>query len=105
MKIRNLSYLLFFLLALPPFVDAQNRTPKREVEKQLENVASDRITIHELKRKMDVKEKIVIIDTRKGSAWIGSLVKIKGAIHLTLDELETKINDLPKEKEIITYCT
>ena len=78
---------------------------RQSEEKEDEQLPKDRISIHQLKRKLDAKEKLVIIDTRKGSAWIGSLVKIKGAIHITLDEFEAKMNELPKDQEIITYCT
>ncbi|MCI0338480.1 MAG: hypothetical protein L0226_12960 [Acidobacteria bacterium] len=83
--------LIILMIALP--VGAQTSKP------------NDRITIHELKRKMDRKEDIVIIDTRAGNSYIGSTVKIKGAIHITLDELPSRLSELPKKKEIITYCT
>lgn len=69
------------------------------------NVPSDRITIDQLKKIMDAKEEVVIIDNRNGSAYTGSTVKIKGAIHITIDEIEAKVKDLPKNKLIITYCT
>jgi predicted sulfurtransferase len=74
-------------------------------EKEDENVPGDRITIHQLKRKLEAKEEVVIIDNRKGSSYIGSTVKIKGAIHITVDELEAKMKELPKNREIVTYCT
>ncbi len=86
---------LFFLLAMP--VAAQQKEDDNKVP-------GDRITIEELKRKMDAGEKMVILDARKGSAWIGSLVKIKGAIHCTNDDLEAMKADLPREQDIIIYC-
>lgn len=67
--------------------------------------ANDRISIHDLKRKMDRKEKIVIVDARAGNAYLGSQVRIKGAIHLTLSDLESRMNELPRRAEIIIYCT
>ena len=70
-----------------------------------ENTPGDRITIRQLKRMMDAKEDVVIIDNRDGSSYVGSIVKIKGAIHITLSELEAKLKDLPKNKLIVTYCT
>jgi hypothetical protein len=72
---------------------------------QDENVPADRITIHQLKRMMDANEEVVIIDNRAASAWVGSTVKIKGALHITVDELEKKMKELPKNKLIVTYCT
>ena len=70
-----------------------------------ENTPADRITIRQLKRMMDAKEDFVIVDNRDGSSYVGSTVKIKGAIHITLNELEAKLKDLPKNKLIVTYCT
>ncbi|MGH9846236.1 MAG: rhodanese-like domain-containing protein [Blastocatellia bacterium] len=66
--------------------------------------ADDRITIEQLKRKLDAKEKTVIIDARAGGAWVGSTVKIKGARHITLDDLEAKMKTLPKNREVVVYC-
>ena len=86
----------------------QPQTSKaKEAESAEEQLAAakDRITTHELKRKLDAKEDLVILDNRDGRAWIGSAVKIKGAIHITLSQLEARMKDLPQDKEIITYCT
>ncbi len=80
--------------------DRQGATQNEE-----ENIPADRITIGQLKRMMDAKEDVVIIDTRDGSSYLGSTVKIKGAIHITVNELEGKMKDLPKNKLIVTYCT
>lgn len=70
-----------------------------------EAAANGRITPAELKRKLGTKADIVIVDARDGHSWIGSAVKIKGAIHITLSQLPDRLNELPKDKEIITYCT
>src|SRR5215510_276304 len=83
--------------------DAENRQAAAQNED--ENTPGDRITIRQLKRMMDAKEDVVIIDNRDGSSYVGSVVKIKGAIHITLSELEAKLKDLPKNKLIVTYCT
>ena len=68
----------------------------------------DRITIDELKAKIERKEKILILDARYGSAWIGSRVQIKGARHFTVEDVE-KGGDLralgPRGREIVIYCT
>ncbi len=73
----------------------------------LRQTQADRITIDELKAKMERKEKILIIDARAGSSYLGSSVQIRGAVHLTLDDLESSQSDLgvPVDREIIIYCT
>ncbi|MBI5327986.1 MAG: hypothetical protein HZB80_06825 [Deltaproteobacteria bacterium] len=67
--------------------------------------ADDRISIKELKAKMDKGEDIVILDVRTSSAYMGSKIKIKGAVRIDPDSIERKYQSLPKDKEIITYCT
>jgi formylglycine-generating enzyme required for sulfatase activity len=64
-----------------------------------------RITVQELKAKMDKGEDIVILDVRTGREYEDSKIKIKGAVRIPLVELESRSNELPKDKEIIAYCT
>jgi len=67
--------------------------------------ADDRISIKELKAKMDRGEDIVILDVRTSGAYLGSKIKIKGAVRIDPDSIERKYQVLPRDKEIITYCT
>jgi rhodanese-related sulfurtransferase len=64
-----------------------------------------RITIQELKSKMDNGEKILIIDVRTGEDYASSKVKIKGAVRIPVNALEERQKELPKDREIITYCS
>ena len=94
------------LFALPAYAQENGAENGRAaVQDEDENVPSDRITIRQLKRMMDAKEEVVIVDNRNGSSYVGSTVKIKGSIHITIDELEAKMKDLPRNKLIVTYCT
>lgn len=63
-----------------------------------------RITKEELKQKIDKNEDCIVIDVRNQTAYAGSPVKIKGALRMTVDDIEALSKNLPK-KEIITYCT
>jgi len=67
--------------------------------------AVPRITVQDLKAKMDKGEDIVIIDVRAGREYEDSKIKMKGAIRISIVQLENRINELPRDKEIITYCT
>jgi hypothetical protein len=111
---RSAIFVLFLglLMAAPAFArrgGGQSQEPKSEqgaaAPTQDDAVPSDRITVRQLKKMMDANEEVVIVDNRAASAWVGSTVKIKGAIHITVDELERKMKDLPKNKLIVTYCT
>ena len=64
-----------------------------------------RITKEELKAKMDKGEDILILDVRTGASYNGSNVKIKGAMRFAPNDVDAWSKNLPKDKEIITYCT
>ena len=59
-----------------------------------------RITVQELKAKMDKKEKVTVVDVRASIATM-----IKGAIHIPLSDLEKRLNELPKDHLIVTVCS
>ena len=62
-------------------------------------VPPDRITLEEFKR-LRAENKIFVLDVRVGIA-----TKIKGAAHIPLDQLESRLSELPRDREIITYCS
>lgn len=64
-----------------------------------------RITKEELKAKMDKGQDVIVLDVRTGRSYDGSNVKIKGAMRIAPDDVETRYTELTKDKEIITYCT
>jgi len=70
-------------------------------------VADDvpRITVQELKAKMDKGEDLVIIDVRTGDDYERSKIKIKGAVRIPIVKIEDRYRELPEDKQIITYCT
>jgi rhodanese-related sulfurtransferase len=65
----------------------------------------DRITINEIKGKMDKGESILFIDTRNSHDWGESDVKLPGALRIHFSELEQHLNELPRDRLIVTYCT
>jgi rhodanese-related sulfurtransferase len=64
-----------------------------------------RITVQELKAKMEKGEDLLVIDVRTGNDYERSKIKIKGAVRISIVKIEERSRDLPKDKEIITYCT
>ena len=60
---------------------------------------SDRITLEEFKR-LRAEGKVFVLDVRY---QIDS--KIKGSTHIPLDQLESRLAELPKDREIVTYCS
>jgi rhodanese-related sulfurtransferase len=64
-----------------------------------------RITADEVKRRMDSGEPVLFIDTRNPECWGDSDVKISGAIRIHHSELEKHLDELPRDRLIVTYCT
>ena len=64
----------------------------------------ERISCEEVCEKLDRGEEIVLLDVRRGS-WDESDVKAEGALRIEPDEIESRLNEIPKGKEVIAYCT
>ena len=78
--------------AAPPEVvaAAQNGAPAAAIE---------RITLAELKALLARRAPVTIIDVRGDSD-----TKIKGALHIPLPEIEARLKEIPRDREIVTYC-
>ena len=66
--------------------------------------SEDRITVKQLKEKLDRRDPVLILDARSGNAYLGSQVRLPGALHVPADRLESTLDKLPRDKEIVVYC-
>ncbi len=64
-----------------------------------------RITVQELKRRMDAGEDFTVIDTRNPNAWAETDTVIPEAIRVPLDELEQSLPRIPRNRPVVAYCT
>jgi len=64
-----------------------------------------RITVEELKEKLDAGEELVIVDLRHSVDFEADPQTIPGAFRMDAKELETKDDNLPRDREVILYCT
>ncbi|MRR16761.1 MAG: hypothetical protein EG826_09940 [Deltaproteobacteria bacterium] len=64
-----------------------------------------RMSVQELKGKMDSGDRIVILDVRTAQDYSTSPNKIRGAIRIPVDQLKSRYTELPAAEEIVTYCT
>lgn len=64
-----------------------------------------RVTVDEVKERMDRGEPFAFVDTRNPQAWGESDVKLPGAIRVRADELEQHLSEIPRDRAVITYCT
>ena len=64
-----------------------------------------RITVDEVRQRMQNGEQFVFADTRNPHAWAQSDVTLPGAVRVPADELNQHLSQLPKNKPVIAYCT
>lgn len=64
-----------------------------------------RMTVEELKRRMDAGEEFTIIDVRNPHAWAESDAMLPGAMRVPLDKLDENLSSISKSKPVVTYCT
>lgn len=64
-----------------------------------------RITVDELKQKLDIGEQITIVDLRHSMDFEAEPEMIPGALHMEAKELQEKNDRLPRGGEVILYCT
>lgn len=66
-----------------------------------EQPVARRITVEEVKKRMDAGQKVVIIDTR--GTFAGP--RVTGSTHVPADKLDAWAKDVPKNTFIVAYCT
>ena len=64
-----------------------------------------RVTVEELKERMARGENFAFLDTRNPKAWAEAETKLPGAIRVPADEVEQHLDQIPKDRAVITYCT
>ena len=64
-----------------------------------------RVTVDEVKERMDRGEVFTFIDTRNPKAWGEAETKLPNAIRIPADEVEEHLDQIPRDRTAITYCT
>jgi len=64
-----------------------------------------RIDVDEVNRRMDAGEPMVLIDVRGSRDWAKSDTRLPGALRIPYKELEQHLDELPRDRLIVTYCT
>ena len=64
-----------------------------------------RVTVDEVKERMDRGEQFTFVDTRNPKAWGEADKKLPGAIRVPANEVEQHLNQIPHDRTVITYCT
>lgn len=95
------------ILALIPAVIIVGVTAITAYAQDAPNVAM--ISADELKTKVTSNHPVTIIDVRSSEGYAASSTTVKGALHFKLRKLKSRLTyapfkDLPRDREIVTYC-
>ncbi len=93
---RWIVILAFFIVANSTFTKAQT-------------LPVEMITADELKAKVASNHPVTIIDVRSSEGFAASSTTIKGSIHFKVRKIKARLafpplKDLPRDREIVTYC-
>ena len=105
LNIKKCFLLLLLLMVCASSSVAQKKPAKAPAAKPTKEIAPEevgRISVDELILMMAKKRPVIIIDVRGKD---GYTEKIKGALQIPLDEIEARMKEIPRNKEIITYCS
>jgi rhodanese-related sulfurtransferase len=64
-----------------------------------------RVTVDEVKERMERGEEFTFVDTRNPKAWSEGKTKLPAAIRVPADEVEKHLDEIPRDRTVITYCT
>jgi len=76
-----------------------------ERQRFLRQLRIARITPLELQRKLEAGENIVVVDLRSSAAFEAEPEKLPGALHMSPEELEQRHQEIPRDRDIVLYCT
>lgn len=79
---------------------AATSAPAEDLE--AEKAAEKRISAEDLREKFNAKS-VTIIDVRDASSYASG--HIPGALNIPLASIQSYLDMIPKDKEIVTYCT
>ncbi len=71
----------------------------------LHHLATARISPEEVKQRLDAGEALLILDMREGLEFEAEPYAILGAFHLPIEELDEKHHQIPRDRDIVLYCT
>jgi len=65
-------------------------------------VAAEELTPQELKARLDARPAPLLLDVREG--WETRLCRLPNAVHIPIEEIELRVEELNPDDEIVVYC-
>ena len=63
-----------------------------------------KLTVHEVKIRLDLGERFVFVDARDSKEWTQSDLKLPGAIRVPAHGVAKHLDVIPQGRTIVTYC-
>jgi rhodanese-related sulfurtransferase len=64
-----------------------------------------RVTVDEVRARLDRGEPLVMVDARNAEAWGKAETQIPGSVRVPPEDVTRHLADLPQGRAVITYCT
>jgi membrane protein DedA with SNARE-associated domain/rhodanese-related sulfurtransferase len=74
-------------------------------QRLLRELRMTRITVAELRQLFDQGKTPLIFDLRSSAALEEDPTLIQGAIHLSMEDIEKRVDEFPRDRDIIVYCS
>jgi membrane protein DedA with SNARE-associated domain len=74
-------------------------------QRLLKQLSMARITVDDLHQKLETGENVIILDLRSSAEVERDPSLIRGARHITMDELKSTQQNFPRDQDIILYCS
>src|SRR3989454_76533 len=74
-------------------------------QRLLKELRMTRITAYELHQKLQTGENPIILDLRSHAELERDPALIRGARHMTMEDLQLRQNEIPRDRDIILYCS
>lgn len=71
----------------------------------LRKLSAARLEPHELKRQLDAGEQVYIVDLRHPLELVPEPFTLPGALHFAPDALARRHREIPRDRDIVLYCT
>ena len=76
-----------------------------ERQRLLKALRMARITADEVHQKQEAGESLIILDLRSLAELERDPALIRGAVHMSMDELQHRHGEIPRDRDIILYCS
>ena len=73
-------------------------------QKFIRDLRMSKITVDELKQKLDAGEAVTIVDVRHAMDVQANPHLIPGALHMPFEEIDQRHHEIPRDREIVLYC-